>query len=121
MSSELFSIGDGPEGVTIWAGGSGGWFEIVPSLVYKEEYENMAAAVKLYYSILDYITEAKRSRKNSLDVGKIFDAVRSIDDYISCNVAETFVYSTRRRNTILRSIEKVLQNFAESMASFCFP
>lgn len=82
VSSDLFSIGDGPEGVTIWAGGSGVWFEIIPGSSYKQEYENMAAAVKLYYSILDYITEAKQSRKKSLDVDKIFDAVRFADGCI---------------------------------------
>lgn len=47
-----------------------------------EEYENMAAAVKLYYSILDYITEARQSRKTNLDVDKIFDAVRLAHDNI---------------------------------------
>lgn len=39
----------------------------------------MAVAVKLYYTMLDYITEVKSSRKSNLDLDKIFDAVRAQD------------------------------------------
>lgn len=115
VSSDMFSIGEGPDGqVIMWAGGCGRWFEIRPSVVYREEYDSMSVGVKLYYSIVDCITEAKQSRKNGLDVDKIFDAysAKETDSALNredvaeiCKLHGGFLLSMMRRPAARREWE----------------
>ena len=66
----------------MWAEAAAGWFEIHPSIEYRDTYTKMTQAVELYYGIADVYESLKGSIKKgwqiALTVEEVFIRVCSI-------------------------------------------